>query len=134
MHGFLRCPRCELEFGPHQYINGATSAAGIGHNGALVTRPQKKRVYNVITDRMRARARAGGLARAKQAGWTGRRHGKYLSKADVEANDREYFKWLYEKPGRAGGVERALFAKRDEFGQFAPDFTLTELATARARS
>jgi hypothetical protein len=39
--------------------------------------------------------------------------------ADDAERDRGWFEWLYEKAGRAGGVERALFAERDEFGRFA---------------
>ena len=35
-----------------------------------------------------------------------------------EEQDRSWFEWLYDKPGRAGVVERALFARRDELGRF----------------
>ncbi len=60
---------------------------------------------------------AAGRERARRARRTAR--GTFISYEAVAEQDRLWFEWLYEKPGRAGGVERALLAERDECGRFA---------------
>jgi hypothetical protein len=60
-----------------------------------------------------------GSQRARRARRTAR--GTFTSYAADAEQDRLWFDWLYEKPGRAGGIERALFAERDRFGRFARD-------------
>jgi hypothetical protein len=60
-----------------------------------------------------------GRARVRGARRTG--NGTFMSYAATAERDRRWFEWLYEKPGRAGGVERALMAERDKFGRFASD-------------
>lgn len=63
----------------------------------------------------RVRVQAG-RERARRARRTTR--GTFTSYAVDEEQDRSWFEWLYDKPGRAGVVERALFARRDELGRF----------------
>jgi hypothetical protein len=62
---------------------------------------------------------AAGRARVRRARRTAR--GTFTSYAADAEGDRLWFDWLYEKPGRAGGFERALMAQRDQFGRFASD-------------
>jgi len=114
MRYFSQCPHCGWL--------SVLEDAGKTDAMPLVLEPPKKRVYASITERMRARARAGGLARAAQAGTLGRRNGRYIREPEAELRRQESYEYL-RKPGRAGGVERARTAKRNESGQFAPDLT-----------
>lgn len=68
-----------------------------------------------------ARNAAGGRARAA----TGKRdaRGRLRSHAAYEAMMSDFYTWLYEIPGRAGGFGRANAAERDECGRFATDAT-----------
>lgn len=61
-----------------------------------------------------------GKARAKKALNFGRdsQTGRYLSPQERADWEENYYTWLYEKPGRAGGVERAITAIRDRDGCF----------------
>jgi hypothetical protein len=101
--GPVSCPFCG-------HAVNATKGAGTADHRVLGKAP--------LSDAQRAQRSAAGQSRARSA----RRHtrGTFLSRAEAERIDREYLRWLYEKPGRAGGVERALTAERDEFGMFAP--------------
>ncbi len=96
----LFCPHC----GTHTLL---TATAGEALHSPLVSEPQ-----------LRQRV-AAGQARARRARRTVR--GTFISHEAAVERDRLWFDWLYEKPGRAGGVERALFAQRDELGRFATD-------------
>jgi hypothetical protein len=101
MPSLFRCPQCGQE--------SALSAAGLELHQPLVQ-------PSMTSAQVRQRIEAG-RARARKAGRTER--GMFTSYADDAERDREWFEWLCEKSGRAGGVERALSAERDEFGRFA---------------
>lgn len=65
-----------------------------------------------LSPRQLERNRKAGLARARS--WLARdsETGRFRSHAEAERIDQNYEAWLDERPGRRGGVERALTAKR----------------------
>jgi len=103
----LLCPNC-------QHVVG-TIDAGIEVHQTLVSGTIDAGAKIVSAARIDANRRAG-LSRAASA----RRYtdGRFMSRAEADARHQEYLDWLYAVPGRAGGVERALFADRDELGCF----------------
>ena len=110
----LLCPHCQHPVG--------TIDAGLDAQQTLVRGAIDAGAKIASDARIEANRRAG-LARVAKA--ARKPDGTFMSNAEIEERNRRYAEWLYAVPGRAGGVERDLFANRDEFGRFASDRRLT---------